>query len=311
MSAQELPLVSVITPAFNQGIFLRDTIESVLNQDYPRIELIVLNDGSTDNTEEILKEYTGKIIWQTQPNMGQTPTINKGWAMSKGEIITWLNSDDTYYPGAVRKGVEYLIKHPDTGIVFADSMFTEADGTPLHRTRPVPPFDYHQFVINCENPISQPSSFIRRRVVEQAGELDPSFYYFMDWDFWLRAGLYAKIDYVPEIWSTYRLHAESKTVAQSKKAAPELSYMYTKFFTRKDLPSKIMDSKGEAMMNMYFTSGGYYLQGDDRVSAASMALKALYTHPVSLMSPKAMHKFFYCVFGSSRIYKRVRNLFRK
>lgn len=306
--SKHFPFVSVITPAYNQGIFLRDTIESVLSQDYPNIELIVLNDGSTDNTEQILKEYTGRVIWETQTNMGQTPTINKGWRLSKGEIITWLNSDDTYYPGAVREGVEYLTDHPETGIVFSDSMFTEADGTPIERTRPVPPFNYVDFVKNCENPISQPSSFIRRSVMEMAGELDPKFYYFMDWDFWLRAGLYCRIDHIGAIWSTYRLHAESKTVSQSKKAAPELIYMYEKYFSRTDLPAEILAIKNKAMMNMYFTSGGYFLQGEDKASAAKMAKKALGQYPAGLFSPASLHKFLYCSLGGSGLYKGLKKI---
>lgn len=311
MNKENLPLVTVITPAYNQGIFLRDTIESVLSQDYPNIELLVLNDGSTDNTEEILKEYTGRIKWETQPNMGQTPTINKGWKQTTGEIITWLNSDDTYLPGAVKAGVDYLLAHSETGIVFADSVFTEADGTHLNRTRPVPPFDYKEFVTACENPISQPSSFIRRSVMEKAGELDPRFYYFMDWDFWLRAGLYCKIDHVDGVWSTYRLHAESKTVSQSKKAAPELQYMYDKYFSRTDLPAKIIAIKKKAMMNMYFTSGSYFLAGADKKSAARMARKAIAQYPSGLLSFKSLHKFFYCSFGESAIYRGLKKLFGK
>ena len=308
MNAEKLPLVTVITPAYNQGMFLRDTIESVLSQDYPNIELLVLNDGSTDNTEEILKEYNGRIKWETQKNMGQTPTINKGWRMTSGEIITWLNSDDTYLPGAVRSGVDYLMKHPEVGVVFADSIFTEADGTHLERTRPVPPFNYRDFVEGCENPISQPSSFIRRSVVEKAGELDPKYYYFMDWDFWLRAGLYSKIEHVEEIWSTYRLHADSKTVSQSKKAAPELKYMYDKYFSRNDIPAEIRAIKKKAMMNMYFTSGCYFLDGKDRRSASKMARKALATNPAGLFSFKALHKFMYCNFGHSSFYKGLKKL---
>jgi len=308
MNEDKLPLVTVITPAYNQGIFLRDTIESVLSQDYPNIELVVLNDGSTDETEQILQEYTGRIKWETQKNMGQTPTINKGWAQTNGEIITWLNSDDTYLPGAVKAGVDYLLAHPETGIVFADSMFTEADGTYLERTRPLPAFDYTKFVENCENPISQPSSFIRRTVIEKAGELDATFYYFMDWDFWLRAGLYCKIDYIPELWSTYRLHAESKTVAQSKKAAPELTYMYNKYFSRKDLPATIIAVKKKAMMNMYFTSGGYYLQGDDKASAANMARKAYAQYPAGIFSGKGLHKYLFCRFGGSDLYKTLKKI---
>lgn len=311
MSNNELPLVTVITPAYNQGIFLRDTIESVLSQDYPNIELFVLNDGSTDDTEKILQEYNGRIRWETHTNMGQTPTINKGWQLTKGQIITWLNSDDTYLPGAVKAGVDYLMKHPETAIVFADSIFTEADGTPLNRTRPVPPFNYKNFVTGCENPVSQPSSFIRREVIEKVGPLDPKFYYFMDWDFWLRAGLYFKIDYTPELWSTYRLHADSKTVAQSKKAAPELKYMYEKFFGREDLPADIKALKSKAMMNMYFTSGSYFLQGDDKRSAAKMARKAFKQNPSGIFSPKSLHKFMYCSFGKSPVYNALRNVFGK
>lgn len=309
MNNKEFPLVTVITPAYNQGIFLRDTIESVLSQNYPNIELFVLNDGSTDDTEKILQEYTGRIKWETHKNMGQTPTINKGWRLTNGHIITWLNSDDTYLPGAVKAGVEYLMAHPETGIVFADSVFTEADGTHLNRTRPLPPFDYKRFVTGCENPISQPSSFIRREVVEKVGELDPKFYYFMDWDFWLRAGLYFKIDYIPELWSTYRLHAESKTVSQSKKAAPELEYMYNKFFSRTDLSTEIKSLKQKAMMNMYFTSGSYFLSGEDKASASRMARKAIKQYPMGLFSVAGLHKFLYCSFGSSKFYQATKKLF--
>lgn len=308
---KKLPVVTVITPAYNQGIFLRDTIESVLSQDYPHIELLVLNDGSTDHTEEILKEYTGRIKWETQQNMGQTPTINKGWSKTDGEIITWLNSDDTFLPGAVKAGVEYLLAHPETGIVFADSLFTEADGKPLHQTRPAPGFRYIDFVSKCENPISQPSAFIRREIIHKVGDLDPTYYYFMDWDFWLRAGLYYQIDYVHGLWSTYRLHAESKTVSQSRRAAPELEYMYNKFFSRDDIPKEILAIKKKAMMNMCFTSGGYYLRGDDYKSASLMARKALKYNPTAIFSPRYLHKYLYCAFGGSGFYKKMRKLFGK
>ncbi len=308
MIENKQPLVSVVTPAYNQGQFLNDTIESVLSQDYPFIELYVINDGSTDNTENLLKEYNGRIKWETQANMGQTSTINKGWRLTNGQIITWLNSDDTFLPGAVRHAVDYLNQHPDTGIVFGDSMFTKADGTHLERTRPVPEFNYKQFVKNCENPISQPSAFIRREVVQKVGELDPGFYYFMDWDFWLRAGLRFKIDHIPELWSTYRIHADSKTVAQSNKAAPELEYMYTKYFSRNDLEPGIQKLRKKAMMNMYFTTGGYYLLGENKKMAAAMARKAIRQHPIGLFSLRNIHKFLFCTLGRSGFYRALKTL---
>ena len=292
--------MTVITPTYNQASFLRDTIESVLSQDYPHIEFYVLDDGSTDDTAKILKEYSGRIRWESHPNMGQTATINKGWRLTNGEIITWLNSDDTYLEGAVRRGVEYLRQHPETGIVFGDTLLTKADGTPIEKSKPHPPYDYRDLLINCTNTVAQPSSFIRREVIQQWGELDPKFYYFMDWDLWLRAGLSFKIEYTPELWSTYRLHAESKTVAQSLKAAPELEYMYRKFFSREDLPDWVRKVKKKSMMNMYFTTAGYYLNGGDKKSAARMARAAIKENPGGIFSFRNLYKFLYCNFANAK-----------
>ena len=291
MNEQKMPTVTIVTPAYNQAEFLRDTIESVLSQDYPNIDYIVLDDGSTDETPNILAEYGDRFRWETHTNMGQTATINKGWSMAKGEIVTWLNSDDTYLPGAVSKAVDFLVKNPDVGIVYGDTVTTEADGTPFGRSKPLPPFDYHAFIGNWENTIVQPSSFIRKSVIEKVDHLDPKFYYFMDWDLWLRAGLHFKIAYIPEMLSTYRFHAESKTVAQAKKAAPELEYMFERFYSRTDLSPEVLALKKKARMNMYFLTAGYYLRGDDRASARAMAMKALKANPLGGFSLSNLRRY--------------------
>jgi glycosyltransferase involved in cell wall biosynthesis len=302
------PLVSIVTPAFNQADFLRDTLESVLEQDYPRVEHMVFDDGSTDETPEILSSYAG-LKWESQPNMGQTPTINKGWERSHGDIITWLNSDDTFMPGAVSRAVDYLQSHPDVDIVFGDTMFTSADGSPIERSKPQTEFDYSEFVAKCHNPIPQPSAFIRRSVIEDIGLLDPSYYYFMDWDFWLRAGINHSIAYFPELLSTYRLHEDSKTVAQAVRAAPELNYMYRKFFALPDLRDEIRGLESEAMLNMFFTSGGYYVQGGDRKAARRMAIKALQARPSAILRPSVVHKFLYCFVGGKPLYSSSKKMY--
>lgn len=311
MTSDEYPLVSIVTPAYNQASFLRDTIESVLGQDYPNVELIVLDDGSTDATPQILAEYTGRIEWETQTNMGQTPTINKGWERCRGEILTWLNSDDTFLPGAISKGVEYLRRKPEVGIVFGDTLFTEEDGSPIEQNKGCGVFDYEKFIVECANPIPQPSAFIRRSVIEDVGKLDPHYYYFMDWDFWMRAGARHQIEYVPELLSTYRLHSESKTVAQSGRAAPELEYMYEKYFALDYVPAEVRRQKNRAMANMYFTSGGYYIKGDDRKSASRVALKALKLYPATVFDSGMLHKFLYCMSGERRAYQEGRQLYRR
>jgi hypothetical protein len=148
-------------------------------------------------------------------------------------------------------------------------------------------------------------------VIEDIGMLDPSYYYFMDWDYWLRAGLNHRITYIPELLSTYRLHANSKTVAQANKAAPELEYMYQKFFDRTDLPQSIRSLETEAMMNMLFTSGGYYLEGGNKKAAARTALKALRSFPSRFYHPSTVHKLFYCLCGGSSIYQRSRGTYHR
>jgi glycosyltransferase involved in cell wall biosynthesis len=313
MSSAEnnLPLVSVVTPTFNQAAFLEDTIESVISQDYPAIEYQVIDDGSTDDTPKILGKYEGRFWIERHENQGQTPTINKGWQRSQGEIITWLNSDDTFLPGAVSTAVTYLRNHPDVDIVFGDTLFTDQAGKPLERSGKRFEFEYEQFVRLCHNPIAQPSAFIRRSVIEDIGLLDPSYYYFMDWDFWLRAGINHRIQYFPELLSTYRLHAESKTVAETSRAAPELEYMYRKFFARTDLPARVRSLEQEAMVNMLITSGGYHLEGGNRKAATQAALRALRSYPSYFSRPSALHKLFYLICGGSSIYRRSRGTYHK
>jgi len=114
------PLVSVITPAYNRASFLDETIRSILSQDYPNFEYIVLDDGSTDNTREVLEKYTGKLIWETHPNMGETRTVNKGFGMAHGEIVCVANSDDPLLPGAISAAVAFMQLYPDILVAYPD-----------------------------------------------------------------------------------------------------------------------------------------------------------------------------------------------
>jgi glycosyltransferase involved in cell wall biosynthesis len=307
---EEQPIVSIVTPTYNQAPFLRETIESVLSQDYPRIEYLVIDDGSTDETREILRGYSGRLKWESQTNMGQTPTINKGWKKTTGTIITWLNSDDTLLPRAISEAILLFHKHPDVDIIYGDTLYTQADGTPLEYYKPGQEFDYINFVIECHNPIAQPSAFIRRKVFDNIGELDPHYYYFMDWDFWLRAGLAHKFKYFPELFSTYRLHEHSKSVAQLVRAAPELEYMYRKFYSNQELPRWIRNAEKRAYANMYFMTATYYTNGNDPKIVKRMGINALLTYPTMLLRPKMVHKFLYCMLSTFSFYKFSRSAYR-
>jgi glycosyltransferase involved in cell wall biosynthesis len=299
------PLVSIITPTFNQAAYLRETIESVLRQDYPDVQYLVINDGSTDETQSILESFGTRLRWWSRPNVGQTATINEGFRACGGEIVSWLNSDDTLLPGAVSWAVSAFARHAEAGVIFGDTQFTTSEGSPLTRST-AQPFDYETFVVECRNPIPQCSSFIRRSLLEEAGPLDTAFYYFMDWDLWLRAGLRRPIVYEAVLLSKYRLHSQSKTVAQARRSAPELEYMYRKYFGGELVPRSILRRQREATANMYFTSAGYFLRGGDTTAARRMAWRAVASDPLGTLRIRQLRRFVYCLLGGGR--RRARTL---
>jgi glycosyltransferase involved in cell wall biosynthesis len=307
----DLPLVSVVTPSYNQARFLRATIESVLAQDYPRVEYRVVNDGSTDATEELLRSYGSRFQWQTQSNRGQTAAINSGWTHTRGEILSWLNSDDTLLPGAIRSVVEFLLRRPDVAIAYGRTVFVDARGVPLDRPPGGREFDYASLVRDCENPIPQPSTFMWRRVLSDVGPLDESLYYFMDWDYWLRAGARHRIAFLPKALSTYRLHEGSKTVAGLARAAPELEGIYRRFFDSAALPLEIHKLRRQALSSMYFTTAAYFIAGLDLHGARRAVWKAVRNNPGCVLTWKGVHKALYGCFALSPGYGLTRRLARR
>src|SRR4030067_1430794 len=128
-SVIDKPLVSIVTPSYNQGHFLEETIRSVLEQDYPHLEYIIVDGGSSDGSREIIRRYSDRLAgWISEPDQGQTDAINKGFARAKGEILAWLNSGESYLPGAVSEAVAFLGSHPEVGMGSGDANLTEETG---------------------------------------------------------------------------------------------------------------------------------------------------------------------------------------
>ena len=212
MSAMnEKPLVSIITPSYNMGGLIEETILSVLEQDYPSIEYVVMDGGSTDGTLDILKRYEGRLRYVSEPDRGQTDAINKGFERTRGSIFTFLCADDTLLPGAVTAAVKALQENPDIGVVYGDAWFIDEHGT---RTAPYPveSYDAAKFARRCF--ICQPAAFMRREVFASSGMLDPDRHCALDYDLWIRVARRYSMKKIDQFLANSRIHEGSKTVYQ-------------------------------------------------------------------------------------------------
>jgi glycosyltransferase involved in cell wall biosynthesis len=215
------PLVSIVTPSFNQARYFEATIRSALEQDYPNIEYIVVDGGSTDGSVEIIKKYADRLAWWvSEKDQGQTDAINKGFARARGDILAWINSDDTYEPGAVSAAVKYLQDHPDVGMVYGDAHFIDEGGRVIGKFA-ARQTDYLRLRRGYVH-IPQQAAFFRADLWREVGPLDPSFYFAMDYDLWVRLAARAPIQYTPQMWANFRLHSSGKTIAADERCWPEM-----------------------------------------------------------------------------------------
>jgi len=213
------PLISIITPSYNQGKFIEETIKSVLGQDYDNIEYIVMDGGSTDNTVEILKKYGDRIKWFSEKDKGQSDAVNKSIKIAKGELIGWLNSDDTYLPGALSNVVKYFSKYKNVEMVYGEGYYTTEQGEFTERY-PTEPFDKDRLVEICY--ICQPTAFFRKSIFEKCGLLDEKLNYCMDYELWMRIARKGIIAYCPEVIATSRLYQDNKTLGKRKEVFNEI-----------------------------------------------------------------------------------------
>lgn len=216
-----LPLVSIVTPSFNQARFLEATIQSVLSQNYPRLEYIIVDGGSTDSSVDIIKKYENKLSWWvSEKDKGQTDAINKGFARAKGDILAWLNSDDTYEPDAIWNAVKILQPNPEIGLLYGDANFINEGGKVIGK------FNAAQTDLKRLREgyvhIPQQASFFRGNLWREVGPLDPSFYFAMDYDLWIRLATRSQVKYVPQTWANFRLHTAGKTTAADDRCWPEM-----------------------------------------------------------------------------------------
>jgi glycosyltransferase involved in cell wall biosynthesis len=224
------PHISIITPSFNQGKYIGRTIESVLTQDVDGLEYMVIDGGSTDETVDVLKGYGDRFFWLSEKDQGHSDAINKGVLRSKAPIIGWLNSDDIYYPGALKAVVEFFDQNPDVDVAYGNANHIDENDQFINEY-PTEDFNWERLLDTCF--ISQPATFVRRRVFEKHGLLDLSLRQSMDYEFWIRLGKGgAKFARIPKLLAATRLHKDAFTVAATMKCHYNINVFMLRHFGR-------------------------------------------------------------------------------
>jgi len=222
--------VTIITPSLNQAPFIERSIQSVLVQQWKPLEHIVFDGGSTDGTLDILKKYGAQLRWVSEPDKGQSDAVNKGIRTATGDVIGWLNSDDIYYPGAVKLAVEFLAAHPEVDAVYGMADYIAADDSIID-TYPTEPWHFPRLKDVCF--ICQPALFLRRSVFERHGYLDTDLHYCMDYEYFLRLGRAGvRFGYLETKLAGARMYVGNKTISGRIEACAEVIEMFRRNFGR-------------------------------------------------------------------------------
>ena len=275
-------LVSIITPSYNQASYLEQTIQSVLGQDYPRIEYIVVDGASTDDSFEIIKKYNDRLAyWISERDSGQAEAINKGFARAKGEILAWLNSDDYYLPDTISAVVKCFEENPDMVMIYGDMLAVDGDGQTINVLK------YKQLSLEdllCFQIIGQPSVFFRRSALEKTGLLDTSFHFMLDHHLWIRLMQQGRIQHVPQVWSAARYHSQAKNRARAAEFGREAFRVLDWAKTQPVLAEAVSGVGRRALASANRYDARYLLDGGQPVPALGAWFRALFLHPPTALA---------------------------
>ena len=272
-----MSLVSIVTPSFNQSAYLELTIRSVLEQDYPDFEYIIIDGASTDGSADIIQKYSSRLAyWISEKDLGQADAINKGMRRAKGEIVAWLNSDDYYLPHAIQSAVAALEANPQAMMVYGNMLAVDQTGQTINQLR------YHPLTLEdllCFQIIGQPAVFMRRAAFEKAGGLDLDFHFMLDHQLWLKIAAQGPMIHVNETWSAARFHPLAKNRAQAPGFAREAFRVLDWAETQSDLAPILQRVQRRARASVQRVNARYLLDDGQSWNALKAWMRALTIHP--------------------------------
>ena len=278
----EYPLVSVVTPSFNQARYLETTIQSVLSQDYARIEYIVMDGASQDGSIEIIKKYENRLAyWASEKDSGQAEAINKGLVRANGEILAWLNSDDYYLPNTISSAVKIFEENSDVIMIYGDMLAVDELGKTINVLK------YKQLSLEdllCFQIIGQPVVFFRREAFEKTGGLDTSFHFLLDHHLWIRLAQQGKILHMPQTWAAARYHAEAKNRAKAAQFGREAFRILDWAQSQPGLAEEVTHVERRARASAHRVDARYLLDGGKSISALNAWTRALFIHPPTALA---------------------------
>jgi glycosyltransferase involved in cell wall biosynthesis len=271
------PSVSIIIPAYNHADYLARAIDSVLAQDYP-VELIVLDDGSTDATHEVLAKHTGRFYWETHSNIGQAATLNKGWQMSRGEILGYLSADDFLLPGAVRLTVAALQRDPGAVVAYCDFELVDPNGKVIRYVRAAD-FSLEDMLRQLACPPG-PGALFRRSAFEATGGWNPALRLMADFEYWLRLALLGKFVRIPRALAAWRVHNASQSFARmSPENASEPVRIISEYFARPEIPRQLLHLEKSANARACLVSAQLHARSGRYASATAMFYQGCIASP--------------------------------
>ncbi len=300
------PIVSIVVPSFNQGKFIRATLDSILNQNYSPLQIIVIDGGSRDETVDVLKSFSHapELQWISEPDRGVVDAVNKGFQLAQGDVVGIQSSDDTYLPNAISQAVDQLKQHSNCGLVYGDTIKIDAVGNELSKYV-IGPFSLENILL-MKSWIPQPSAFFRREMLDHCGGWNEAVPYAADTDLWLRIMFQSEVRKVDAYWSQRRIH-DAQRDTQVAKIARDYQKMLE---LSKDIQNSSPDVKKMAEAAKHLIQVRYNASGSDwkaawhlwqarKLAPQSAKLNQIAFH-ASLPARRLLSKWKRSLFGSQK-----------